>query len=121
MKTFPVPTPIVIVDPMNGQPVMEAPPGGPPVPAIWTFKRWFVVLLNDPRARGETVEATGRLYSVLLPAVSVESGAVSLEDADYARLLPLVKAPPVVYQGPLMDAQLAPFSVAFQSAKDGAP
>lgn len=118
MKTFKTPPAIAILDPFTLQPMLEqSSPGATPAPAVWTFARWATFLLSDARARGETALDTGRLFSTILPAMLGEK-VIELEDADYARVLPLAKAPPSAYQSPLLDAQLAPFSAAFCAATD---
>lgn len=118
MKSIEVPETIALIDPMTGKPAKTT----TGEPATWTFRQWVVLgLLNDERARGD-VDATARLYTHILPLfgedLCVPGAKILLEDADYARLAPIALSTRPLVQNVLMDAQLAPFSMAFRGAKD---
>lgn len=118
MKTFTVIAPIALIDLATGKPATET-PGGPP--AVRTFGQWaFAYVLSDERARGGDIEAMHRMATKVVPAFSgglVAGDTVVLEDADYALLLPIVKAPRAVI-GHLFDSQMYPFHAAFLAATD---
>ena len=113
MKVIKVPADIVMSDPISGA-RMRTPEGeAPPL----SFRDHAVrAWLNDARM-GESRTDLARLASVILPAflAAKPGGVIRLEDADHAKLLPVVERPAPLY-GPLASLQLLPFADAVVDA-----
>ena len=116
MKLIKVPADITLVDPITGARMRDPNGEAPPVSfREHAIRQW----LNDARMAETRVDAA-RLASVILPAflAAKPGGVVRLEDADHAKLVPVVEtARPY---GPLAAIQLLPFADAVVNATNEA-
>jgi hypothetical protein len=122
MKVINVPADIVLKDPDTKERFRDA-RSGIELPPI-SFRAFAIkVWLNDNRL-AETRSELARYATVIEPAFASAKpgGVIRLEDADYAKLLPVVDRPAALATsyGPAFAAQLLPFTDAVVNASEEA-
>lgn len=109
MHRFPVPNNIQLINPIDGK------------PADWVgWRRWFIeCVLNDRRMGSKPVELARvvRLLGKVTEETAGPGRDLGFEDDDYGTLKPIVETPELAMGGPVMMAQLLPFSEAFLKAE----
>lgn len=119
MRHVKVLQPIKLVDRLTGKQMAELDTDGAVRPLVISQTEYAIIYwLNDKRAASTPVE-----YAKLVKLVNKFTDVaglewISLEDAEWERLRPIVESPNAS-RGPMAEIQLLPFTRAFLDAPEG--